>query len=110
MKDLIIIVSIVLILSIVCIVGLSLNFDVDYSSNDNKLVFGEPFKHKEHTYEHAGLACCPCGVCHLNIEKKRQEEQDEDEEHTHELREFGLLIKTISTILVVMVLIAALHL
>jgi ABC-type nickel/cobalt efflux system permease component RcnA len=21
-------------------------------------------EHRPHTHEHAGLACCPCGVCH----------------------------------------------
>lgn len=21
-------------------------------------------EHKAHTHEHAGLACCPCGLCH----------------------------------------------
>ena len=25
-------------------------------------------EHKAHTHEHAGLACCPCGVCHKHSE------------------------------------------
>ena len=25
-------------------------------------------EHKAHTHEHAGLACCPCGVCHKHDE------------------------------------------
>ena len=25
-------------------------------------------EHKPHTHEHAGLACCPCGVCHKHNE------------------------------------------
>lgn len=31
-------------------------------------------EHKEHTHEHAGLACCPCGLCH----KHDEEEEDEN--------------------------------
>jgi hypothetical protein len=25
-------------------------------------------EHKPHTHEHAGLACCPCGICHKHNE------------------------------------------
>lgn len=115
MKNLIIFISIILIIAIACIIGLSLNFNVNHLHNDDKLVFGEPFTHKEHTHEHSGLACCPCGVCHFHMTKKKYEEQErqgqeEDEEHVSEPIEYGLLIKIISTILVFMVLITALHL
>jgi hypothetical protein len=25
-------------------------------------------EHRPHTHEHAGLACCPCGICHKHTE------------------------------------------
>jgi ABC-type nickel/cobalt efflux system permease component RcnA len=35
-------------------------------------------EHKPHTHEHAGLACCPCGVCHKH---------DEDEENENTIKD-----------------------
>lgn len=35
-------------------------------------------EHKPHTHEHAGLACCPCGVCHKH---------DEDEENENAIKD-----------------------
>lgn len=81
---------------------MNLNEDTE---NSIEQTLGEPFRHKEHTHEHSGLACCPCGVCHMKLPNKENEES----EHKHEPIEFPLMFQLISVITILSVLLAALH-
>lgn len=61
-----------------------LHEDYEINNSDHEdIVMVEAFKHKEHTHEHAGLACCPCGTCHF------KKEEDENHEYNHEFREYS---------------------
>ena len=114
MKKLIVVVSIVSLIGIICLAGYvnfigMMNHSHEHIDDDhNDLVMTEPFKHKEHTQEHAGLACCPCGVCHITLPKKDGEENDEHN-HTHEPLDIPVVIRVISAITMIAVIFAALH-
>lgn len=59
----------------------------------------EPMKHKVHTHEHSGLACCPCGVCHKH----------DDEDHQHSYVEFRRWMRLVGAILCCAVVLSIMH-
>ena len=68
-----------------------------------------------HTYlnkEHTGLACCPCGACHIVLpEKHKHGDEENEEEHVlchHEPRIFSLGLRLISAIVTITLVLAAL--
>lgn len=62
--------------------------------------------------EHTGLACCPCGVCHITLpEKHTHEGEGEDNKHVlchHKPRIFSLGLRFFSTIVTITLVLAAL--
>ncbi len=50
-------------------------------------------EHKPHTHEHAGLACCPCGVCHKH---------DEDEDYRIQTPPIWIKLIALGTFMTVM--------
>ena len=62
--------------------------------------------------EHTGLACCPCGVCHITLpEKHKHEGEENEEEHVlchHKPRVFSLGLRLFSTIVTITLVLAAL--
>lgn len=62
--------------------------------------------------EHTGLACCPCGVCHITLpEKHKHGNEENEEEHVlchHKPRSFSLGLRLLSTIVTITLVLAAL--
>lgn len=101
---------IILLLSVclVCFVGcrdvvIDNHSNIEASEKDDGFdmpVATEPMKHKPHTHEHSGLACCPCGVCHKH---------DDDEEYEHGHVEFRPWMRLVSALLSCTVIWAVIH-
>lgn len=53
-------------------------------------------QHREHTHDHDGGSCCPCGVCHKH-----------DGEHTHE--ELTIWARIVSCVIAFSMLLSVLH-
>lgn len=102
---------IILILSVclICFVGcrdivINNQSNIEASEKDDEFdmpVATEPMKHKSHTHEHSGLACCPCGVCHKH---------DDDEENSYGCAEFRLWMRIVGVVLFCAVTLSVLHL
>lgn len=64
------------------------------------IIMTEPMKHRPHTQEHSGLACCPCGGCHA---------KKEDDDHYGDNIDVSIIIKILSVFTMLATLLSALH-
>lgn len=98
--DILFISTVVILMISVCLLMLFCPKHYDDVEIDD-IVMAEPFHHTQHTHEHSGLACCPCGVCHY------KKENGEDEHY--EMKNAPIVIRLIIVFTIMAVLCSFMH-